>query len=143
MRSGIHAIRSSPTRREQYIEFCINATPKLKPIQLPLDVRTRWDSTYNMLWIAHKQRVAYNKMTMHVNGLADYLLSDNDWEFIDQLQQFFAPFIAFQKKMSAQKYPTINKAVTSYNTLFNHLESYSRRNSTVSFISNIIHYLFY
>ncbi|KAG2215206.1 hypothetical protein INT45_003527 [Circinella minor] len=110
LRSGIRAIRSSPTRRKQYIEFCTNATRKLKLIQLPLDVRTRWDSMYNMLWIAHKQRVAYNKMTMHVNGLSDYFLSDNDWEFIDQLQQFFAPFIAFQKKMSAQKYPTINKA---------------------------------
>ncbi|KAG2219464.1 hypothetical protein INT45_008112 [Circinella minor] len=54
-------------------------------------------------------------MTMHVNGLSDYFLSDNDWEFINQLQQFFLPFIGFQKKMPAQKYPTINKAVTSYN----------------------------
>ncbi|KAI9245253.1 hypothetical protein BDA99DRAFT_290495 [Phascolomyces articulosus] len=32
--------------------------------------------------------------------------------------------------MSAQKYPTINRATTLYNTLFNHLENYTRSNST-------------
>ena len=105
----------------------------MKPIQLVLDVRTRWDSTYNMLRVAFQQRAAYNAM-IYDDDLKRFVLSTSDWAHIGRLQEFFAPFVKFQKKMSAQKYPTINTATTAYNQLFNHLDKYTRSPSSVSTI---------
>ncbi|KAI9243208.1 hypothetical protein BDA99DRAFT_566803 [Phascolomyces articulosus] len=69
-------------------------------------------------------------MMLYRDGLRGYILSESDWELIEELQKFFAPFVNFQKKMSAQKYLMINRATTLYNMLFNHLENYTRSNST-------------
>ena len=80
---------------------------------------------YEMLRVALQQRKAYNLMTIK-DSLAEYTLTHYEWSRIAELQDFFAPFATFQKKMPAQKYPTMNLVTTSYNKLFVHLESYER-----------------
>ncbi|KAG2216829.1 hypothetical protein INT45_003158 [Circinella minor] len=78
-----------------------------------------------MLRGAFLQRSAYNAMTYDDN-LKRYALSTSDFPHIGRLQEFFAPFVKFQKKMSAQKCPTINTETTAYNQLFSHLNKYTR-----------------
>ena len=132
LRAGIRAIRSSPQRRSKYVRACKLLEPSLKPVQLVLDVRTRWDSTYNMLRLAVKQQKAYDGTVAYDPEMEKYRLDQRGWDLIAQIQEFLAPFAQYQKKMSAQKYPTINVAVSSYNKLFNHLDQYSSGTVAVS-----------
>ncbi|KAJ7811786.1 hypothetical protein B0H14DRAFT_2313592, partial [Mycena olivaceomarginata] len=53
---------------------------------LPRDVRTRWNSTYNMLVVAVQYKEVLNALTADRNLLLRrYELSDNDWAIIDDL----------------------------------------------------------
>ena len=135
LRAGIRAIRSSPHRRSKYVRACKLLKPSLKLVQLVLDVRTCWDFTYNMLCLAIKQQKAYNGTVALDPEMKKYHLDARVWDLVAQIQEFLAPFAQYQKKMSVQKYPTINLAMSSYNKLFNHLDQYSSGTVAVSDIA--------
>jgi hypothetical protein len=53
---------------------------------LPRDVRTCWNSTYNMLVVAVQYKEVLNALTADCNlPLWRYKLSDNDWAIIEDL----------------------------------------------------------
>ncbi len=54
---------------------------------MPRDVRTRWNSTYDMLKFAYTYRDAIDKLTgERALKLRDYELSENEWELVMQLR---------------------------------------------------------
>jgi hypothetical protein len=54
---------------------------------LPQDVATRWNSTFNMLDFALKYRVAIDGITdKHRLGLSSYGLDDHEWVLLEQLR---------------------------------------------------------
>lgn len=60
---------------------------KLEERQLPRDVRTRWNSTYQMLSVAVKYRSAIDQMTgSRELGLRKYELTEDEWAIATQLR---------------------------------------------------------
>ena len=77
----------------------VNSTTKLAPVwrdickelsleerMIPRDVRTRWNSTYDMI----KMAIEYSKAIKRIcsdadNGLRDFELSTEEWKIAEQL----------------------------------------------------------
>jgi hypothetical protein len=54
---------------------------------MPRDVRTRWNSTFDMLDFALLYRVAINAITDKARlGLVNLALDDDEWELLRQLR---------------------------------------------------------
>ena len=59
---------------------------KMKAAKMPRDVRTRWNSTYNMLEFAVRYRVAINEITSSKKAnLHWYELDGEEWRVAEQL----------------------------------------------------------
>lgn len=115
--------RSSPQRsavfeRKRIAMEC----PHLK---LTLDVRTRWNSTYDMLNRALKLKEAYIAMT--ANGdLKDYALEGDEWDRVEHMCKLLEPFEHATRMLSASKsHTTVNMTILSYNRLIDKLEDFA------------------
>jgi hypothetical protein len=59
---------------------------KLEVVKMPCDVRTRWNSTFDMLRFALKYHTAVDDITGNkASNLRQYELGDNKWKIADQL----------------------------------------------------------
>uniref|UniRef100_A0A1J3IT19 Putative AC transposase n=2 Tax=Noccaea caerulescens TaxID=107243 RepID=A0A1J3IT19_NOCCA len=126
IRNGIQYVRSS-TPRLQSFEFRVE-TGKMTRGSLPLDVKTRWNSTYLMLDQALKFRLAFDKMRTNEMPYLDYFKetvegkvrigppTDCDWEAVDRLVQFLHIFYESTLILSASKSVAAHKI---YNEIVN------------------------
>jgi hypothetical protein len=110
LRQGVVWIRSSPQNIERFKGFC--KTSDLTELQLSLDVRTRWNSTYEMIQRAHLLSPAFDMMMG--SGPEHMRLSASDWQFLKVALLILQPFEDFTKLNSASRYATINMATISY-----------------------------
>lgn len=63
-------------------------TLKLREKLLPRDVKTRWNSTYDMLDVAVRYRQAVDMLTGDKsNGLRSFELSPEEWDIASQLRK--------------------------------------------------------
>ena len=119
IRNGIYFVRSSTQRQisfERHIE-----SGRLQRGSLPLDVKTRWNSTYLMLEQALKFNVAFEKMEAKDKPYNDYFNeivdgqkrvgppSKEDWEAVDMLVQFLIIFYQATLVLSASNHITAHK----------------------------------
>ncbi|WZZ71679.1 hypothetical protein YC2023_083049 [Brassica napus] len=119
IRNGIQYVRSS-TNRQKSFEFRVD-TGKMTRGSLPLDVKTRWNSTYLMLDQAIKFRAAFEKMEAEDKPYNDYFLelengkkrigpaSTRDWEEAERLLHFLIIFYNSTLMLSATKGITSHK----------------------------------
>ncbi|KAL0836525.1 hypothetical protein Bca101_088414 [Brassica carinata] len=111
IRNGIYFVRSS-TQRQISFARCVESG-KIQRGSLPLDVRTRWNSTYLMLEQAMKFRVAFEKMEAEDKPYNDYFNeivdgqkrigppAKEDWEAVNRLVQFLIIFYKATLVLSA------------------------------------------
>jgi len=109
-------IRASPQRREEFEQYCHAAS--VKPNELIVDVRTRWNSTFSMIeralllkeviycsllqcccniWL-HLIKNFFDATLVHlkpldvmagsVQDLQKYILSDNDWNVLKEMKNW-------------------------------------------------------
>jgi hypothetical protein len=58
---------------------------------MPCDVRTRWNTTYDMLQFTYEYKDAINKITdMRKMKLQDYEIELHKWDIVKQLQDILA-----------------------------------------------------
>ncbi|CAE6132008.1 unnamed protein product [Arabidopsis arenosa] len=129
IRNGITYVRSS-THRLKSFDFRVE-TGKLQRGSLPLDVKTRWNSTYLMLDQALKFRIAFERMEAEDKPYNDYFLEKedgkkrigpavrDDWEKVDRLVQILEIFYKSTLVLSASNYVAAHK-------LYNEIVSITR-----------------
>ncbi|CAG8766898.1 7840_t:CDS:2, partial [Rhizophagus irregularis] len=81
LRILVTKIRASPQRRERFSMQC--TVLKIKDLELIPDIRTRWNSTYMIM-----NRALY----LPDNELKIYLLSDEDWNRIQEVESLMECF---------------------------------------------------
>ncbi|KAG7580445.1 Zinc finger BED-type [Arabidopsis suecica] len=113
IRNAVKYVRSSFSRLKTFALKC--ETSKLARGSLPLDVSTRWNSTYLMLSSALKLRVAFEKMEAEDKLYCDYFLEEEDkikrvgpptsidWEKVARLVKFLKVFYKCTLIFSASK----------------------------------------
>jgi hypothetical protein len=117
LRRVVIYIRASPQRRHKFGAYCgLSGLPNK---ELILDVRTRWNSTYDMLERAIELKSAIDAMVQAEDfPRVDDKLSDDDWMFLKQAATLLEPFKILTKQLSGSQYPTINRVMPAYNQLF-------------------------
>ena len=61
---------------------------KLKERMIPRDVRTRWNSTFDMLDVAIHYRKALKRLCDDKeNGLREYEISEEEWQIAKELRK--------------------------------------------------------
>ena len=126
IRNGIHYVRSTTNRLKSF-ELRVE-TGKITRGSVPLDVTTRWNSTYLMLEQALKFRLAFDKMEAEDKPYNEYFLkivdgekrigppTSVDWEAVDRLVQFLIIFynsiLVLSASNSVSSYKLYNEIVT-------------------------------
>lgn len=111
-------IRNSPKQRERFLRMC--EVEGLKPKNPILDVRVRWNSTYLMLKRAFELKTAFDATV----GSKSFAISLEDWNRVELLVSFLAPFYDATTTLSESGVPKLSRTVCTYNALFDHLENY-------------------
>ena len=98
VRKIVKFLHLSPVAFNRFVHFQedINATlPEVhrqKPRRIPLDVPTRWNSTYLMLVTAFPVKDAINRLTTVTTKLSEDVMTDFEWIEIEAFTQFLEPF---------------------------------------------------
>lgn len=67
--------------------FCVLEALALDERVMPRDVRTRWNSTYDMLSFAYEYKDAINDLTdIREMKLRNYEIDEEEWEIVRQLR---------------------------------------------------------
>ena len=86
------------------------------------DVKTRWNSTMEMLnWaIDYKKPIS---LTCSIeNSLKEFNISDNEWSNLEKLLKYLKPFKTLTDLFSGEKYPTISTVVIGINLLLDKID---------------------
>jgi ribosomal protein S27E len=122
LRKLVIDLRDTPQRRERFANQC--KTDQVDPKQLILDVRTRWNSTHNMIERALELRKPLDNMAMDDPGLAEYKLTAEEWDLLKDILGFLKVFKTASNHLCAASHPTLSTAVPVYNYLLDKLEDY-------------------
>lgn len=118
--SFINYTRASPQRIRRFAKICVSEDCEV--LKLKRDVRTRWNSTHEMLERAIELKAAYQSMCRSEPPLRSYELEEDDWIYLEKLVNLLERFNDLTKSVSGSLYPTINRAMTVYNKLIDRLD---------------------
>jgi hypothetical protein len=130
VRYVIKKLRSSVKERESFLFHCqATKAPQLIPI---LDVRTRWNSTYEMLYRIVVLRKAFNSWISSnpVIGkvkLGQFFLTDSDWVDLERIIAHLSVFADASKLLSGNSYTTLSLVMPVYIETFKYIESEVKR----------------
>ena len=97
------------------------------------DVRTRWNSTSEMLGRAIHLKDAYQSMCQNEPTLMEYALEAEEWSYLEKLHQLLGQFVDMTKIVSSSVgYPTINRAMSVYNAMIDTLEEFIEQETDLS-----------
>ena len=114
------AIRSSPQRWDKFQAACKSYS--IAPVTIPIDVSTRWSSTYDM-------GEQYLYLAKPVNRFLDdcelehLKLTTSEFEMAELLVVFLMPFKRCTKRFESNAgKPEIDYVFFAYDSLFNHID---------------------
>ncbi|XP_057518393.1 zinc finger BED domain-containing protein RICESLEEPER 3-like [Amaranthus tricolor] len=76
--------------------------------KLVLDVSTRWNSTYDMIHRALEVKDAIDLYLVRERDIDVDIISENEWDTLQDICDFLEPFYEITKLFSGSKYPTAN-----------------------------------
>jgi hypothetical protein len=80
---------------------------KSRPLQLLLDVSTRWSSTFRMLERVLHLKLAVN-ITLMKHAWTDKLLTESEWRVVTDLVALLRPVAKVVKDLEGDQYPTLS-----------------------------------
>lgn len=92
---------------------------------LVLDVRPRWNSTFHMIQRGLKMQRAYNITCLDIPALRQHVLTDAEWETLQQVAAMLQPFADLTAVLGRSRYPSHSSTIIGYNVLIDHLEDYA------------------
>ncbi|CAG8664577.1 1117_t:CDS:2, partial [Ambispora gerdemannii] len=122
LRKLIVKIRSSPQSRERFARHAKIAN--FKNLNLILDVKTRWNSTYDMLNRAFEMREVIDVTASLDKELRNFELIDDEWNRINDIISVLKIFVRTTKTLSSATYPMLASVIPIYNYLIDGLETY-------------------
>lgn len=129
LRKGVTAIRSSPQRREIFRNFC--ETLKCEHLLPMLDIRTRWNSTYDMIARALVIKTGLQATLMAKEELRKFVLSEEEWEQLVVLRDFMSPIKEATMMASKQMTPNIASSAMAYEYLLKHFNKFTAQSSSI------------
>ncbi|CAG8848888.1 25120_t:CDS:2, partial [Racocetra persica] len=96
----------------------------LKDLNLILDVKTRWNSTHNMLTRSLELRKALDAVASLDKDLQSLKLDHNVWNKIQEVANILKIFLRVIQIISLAKYPLLASTIPIYNYLIKELELY-------------------
>jgi phage anti-repressor protein len=79
-------IRSSPQRRQKFLTAC--KSTGTKELMLILDIKTRWNSTYEMIQRGILFKQAVDIMASWDPDLRQLSLDEQEWNFLKNIAEF-------------------------------------------------------
>ncbi|CAB4482266.1 unnamed protein product [Rhizophagus irregularis] len=122
LRTLICKIRASPQQREKFSAQCKVADIPDKMVIL--DVRTRWNSTFDMLVRARELKEPLNTLSNSDINLRSFTLNEKEWECLAEIELILKGFSKATKQICAETYPTIAYVIPYYNILLSRLEDF-------------------
>lgn len=93
---------------------------KIKP---HLDVKTRWNSTFEMLKTAFTMRKALKMLCQDCESLVKFDVSEEEWQSLEKLLPLLSNINYISKLLSHEKAPTLPVAVLAFNVLLDKIEN--------------------
>ncbi|ONI35417.1 hypothetical protein PRUPE_1G534800 [Prunus persica] len=103
IRSLVTIFHTSPTKYQVFLTCCQNIGLKL--INVPLNVKTRWNSTYKMLEVATKYKAALGLFQTKIKHQP--FLIDEDWDIASLWREHLVQFYGSTEIIYGSHYPTI------------------------------------
>ena len=126
LRKMVVKVRESPQRRERFAHQC--KLEGVHPKELVVDVRTRWNSTHDMIKRALELRGPLDKFAAVESDLVRYKMKPEEWRLLESVCGFLRAFKLATKRMCSASHPTLATAVPAYNFLLDKLEDYRDAN---------------
>ncbi|CAB5193526.1 unnamed protein product [Rhizophagus irregularis] len=121
-------INSSPQRRGRFLQH-IKIFPELTSLNLILDVKTRWNSTFLMLKRALVLREVLDDFIILQRDLNRFIITPEEWDMIKELCRVLEKFYKATEFMSSSQHITLSSSVLIYNILFDYLEKFVNETS--------------
>ena len=121
IRNACKKIRKSEQLTNRLKLFC--DVTNVKFIKLILDVKTRWDSTFDMLSTSFKLKSPLNMLLDDCSELSKYKLNDVEWEILEQILNFLKNFKYVSKMLCKENEVTLPTAVVACNMLIDKIEN--------------------
>ncbi|WOH12837.1 hypothetical protein DCAR_0832346 [Daucus carota subsp. sativus] len=106
VRDGIKYIGFSEGRRKKWAE--ISELLQIKPKKLILDVSTRWNTTYHMLYCGLQFKQVFPRYAVWDKSFREYVPSEEDWVKVGHVCSLLRVFDDATRIVSGSEYPTSN-----------------------------------
>ncbi|XP_048613259.1 zinc finger BED domain-containing protein RICESLEEPER 4-like [Brassica napus] len=106
IRESIKFVKASESR-ELLFAKCVESVRKKEKAGLLLDVTTRWNSTYKMIYMALKYQAAFGHLKL-IERSYKFHPSEDEWRRLQEMCNFLKPFDEITRLMSGSTYPTSN-----------------------------------
>lgn len=127
LRKLIKKIRKSCQMREKLWKLCqFYGIKHLVPI---IDVKTRWDSTFEMIERADYLKTPLRALCSNEKSLKSLLMADSEWSELESLQALLQKFHRSTKRMSMERHPTICSYLPILDWLLESLKLFIKDNS--------------
>lgn len=94
----------------------------IKMLSPNIDVKTRWDSTCDMISLGIRLQKALNLLCENNDAVNNLLISDHEWRILQEIFKHLRHFKILSKALGGEKYPTLNLVVVGFNMLLDKLE---------------------
>lgn len=123
IRALLKKIKRSEQLQIKFKNFCqsinMNST---SPV---VDVKTRWNSTHDMLQWSVKYKIPLNLMCDTEKNLKLFKIDEKNWSIIDIIAKYLTPFKTLSNILSGEKYCTLPLVVSGTNILLDKLEKWA------------------